>query len=391
MSKLVPPHGADKLMPLLLPEAERAARLRRAQGLIQVPMTSRETSDFLMLAMGAYTPLAGFMGHDDWRGCCADMKLSSGLFWPIPITLSCAKDLADRVAVGDTVAVVAEDSGEIMGELDVMEKYTIDKAWECQQVFLTADAKHPGVAKVLDQGEVNLGGRIRALSEGIYPHRYKDLYYRPAETRALFAEKGWSRVAAFQTRNPMHRSHEYLAKIAIEVCDGVLIHQVLGALKAGDVPAEVRTKAIDVLTERYFVPGTYIQAGYPIEMRYAGPREALLHALIRQNFGCSHLIIGRDHAGVGSYYGPLDAQYIFDTLAPDSLAIQPLKIDVTFFCYKCDGMATARTCPHGSEHRLQISGTRLREMFAKHEQIPAEFSRPEVVAVLQAFYDGISQ
>jgi len=391
MSKLVPPHGADKLMPLLLPEAERAARLRRAQGLIQVPMTSRETSDFLMLAMGAYTPLAGFMGHDDWRGCCADMKLASGLFWPIPITLSCAKDLADRVAIGNTVAVVAEDSGEIMGELDVMEKYTIDKAWECQQVFLTADAKHPGVAKVLDQGEVNLGGRIRALSEGIYPHRYKDLYYRPAETRALFAEKGWSRVAAFQTRNPMHRSHEYLAKIAIEVCDGVLIHQVLGALKAGDVPAEVRTRAIDVLTERYFVPGTYIQAGYPIEMRYAGPREALLHALIRQNFGCSHLIIGRDHAGVGSYYGPLDAQYIFDTLAPDSLAIQPLKIDVTFFCYKCDGMATARTCPHGSEHRLQISGTRLREMFAKHEQIPAEFSRPEVVAVLQAFYDGISQ
>src|SRR5262249_32966711 len=366
-------------------------RLRRSQGLIQVPMTSRETSDFLMLAMGAYTPLAGFMGHDDWRGCCADMRLASGLFWPIPITLSCAKDLADRVAVGDTVAVVAEDSGEIMGELDVMEKYTIDKAWECQQVFLTADAKHPGVAKVLDQGEVNLGGRIVALSEGIYPHRYKDLYYRPAETRALFAEKGWSRVAAFQTRNPMHRSHEYLAKIAIEVCDGVLIHQVLGALKAGDVPAEVRTKAIDALTERYFVPGTYIQAGYPIEMRYAGPREALLHALIRQNFGCSHLIIGRDHAGVGSYYGPLDAQYIFDTLAPDSLAIQPLKIDVTFFCYKCDGMATARTCPHGSEHRLQISGTRLREMFAKHEQIPAEFSRPEVVAVLQAFYDGISQ
>jgi sulfate adenylyltransferase len=391
MSKLVPPHGADKLMPLLLPEAERAARLRRAQGLIQVPMTSRETSDFLMLAMGAYTPLAGFMGHDDWRGCCADMTLSSGLFWPIPITLSCAKDLADRVAVGDTVAVVAEDSGEIMGELDVMEKYTIDKAWECQHVFRTADAKHPGVAKVLDQGEVNLGGRIMALSEGIYPHRYKDLYYRPAETRALFAEKGWSRVAAFQTRNPMHRSHEYLAKIAIEVCDGILIHQVLGALKAGDVPAEVRTKAIDVLTERYFVPGTYIQAGYPIEMRYAGPREALLHALIRQNFGCSHLIIGRDHAGVGSYYGPLDAQYIFDTLAPDSLAIQPLKIDVTFFCYKCDGMATARTCPHGSEHRLQISGTRLREMFAKHEQIPAEFSRPEVVAVLQAFYDDTSK
>ena len=391
MSKLVPPHGSDELMPLLLPESQRAESLRRARELLQVPMTSRETSDFLMFAMGAYTPLAGFMGHDDWRGCCADMKLSSGLFWPIPITLSCARDLADRIVIDQTVALVDEDSGEIMGELEVTEKYTIDKSWECQHVFRTTDPKHPGVAKVMAQAEVNLGGRIMALSEGAFPHKYKGLYYRPAETRALFAEKGWSRVAAFQTRNPMHRSHEYLAKIAIEVCDGILIHQVLGAFKAGDVPAQVRTTAIEVLTEHYFVPGTYIQAGYPIEMRYAGPREALLHALFRQNFGCSHLIIGRDHAGVGSYYGPLDAQHIFDTLAPGSLAIQPLKIDVTFFCYKCDGMATARTCPHGPEHRLEISGTRLREMFAKREKIPEEFSRPEVVAVLQQYYDGISR
>lgn len=391
MSKLVPPHGSDELMPLLLPESQRAESLRRARSLLQVPMTSRETSDFLMFAMGAYTPLAGFMGHDDWRGCCADMKLSNGLFWPIPITLSCTRDLADRIAIDETVVLVDQDSGEIMGELEVTQKYAIDKSWECQHVFRTVDPKHPGVAKVMAQGEINLGGRLRAFSEGAFPDKYKGLYYRPAETRALFAEKGWSRVAAFQTRNPMHRSHEYLAKIAIEVCDGILIHQVLGALKAGDVPAEVRTNAIEVLTERYFVPGTYIQAGYPIEMRYAGPREALLHALFRQNFGCSHLIIGRDHAGVGSYYGPLDAQHIFDTLAPGSLAIQPLKIDVTFFCYKCDGMATARTCPHGSEHRLEISGTRLREMFAKREKIPEEFSRPEVVAVLQEYYNGISR
>jgi len=391
MSKLVPPHGRAELRPLLLPETERKERLRRAQQLIQVPMTSRETSDFLMLAMGAYTPLTGFMGHEDWCSCCADMKLSAGLFWPIPITLSCAKDLADRIALKGTVALVAQETSEIMGELEVTEKYMIDKSFECQHVFRTVDPKHPGVAKVMEQGEVNLGGRVTALSEGTYPQQYKGLYYRPAETRALFAERGWSRVAAFQTRNPMHRSHEYLAKVAIEVCDGVLIHQVLGALKAGDIPADVRTKAIDVLTEHYFVPDTYIQAGYPIEMRYAGPREALLHALIRQNFGCSYLIIGRDHAGVGSYYGPLDAHHIFDTLAPGSLMIQPLKMDVTFFCYKCDGMATARTCPHGPEHRLQISGTRLREMFAKHETIPQEFSRPEVVAVLQDYYDRIAR
>jgi sulfate adenylyltransferase len=386
MSKLVPPHGSDGLIPLLLPEAERAETLRRAERLTRLPMTSRETSDFLMLAMGAYTPLTGFMGQDDWRSCCADMKLTNGLFWPVPITLSCDKDLADRIAVGEAVALVDQESGEIMGVLEVSEKYTIDKAFECEHVFHTCDPKHPGVAKVLSQGVVNLAGRVAALSEGRYPHQYSGLYFRPAETRAMFAEKGWSRVAAFQTRNPMHRSHEHLAKIAIEICDGVLIHQVLGALKPGDIPAEVRVEAINTLTEQYFVAGTYIQAGYPIEMRYAGPREALLHAVFRQNFGCSHLIVGRDHAGVGSYYGPFDAQHVFDTLPPGSLAIQPLKIDVTFFCYKCQGMATARTCPHGPEHRLEISGTRLREMFAKREKIPNEFSRPEVVAVLQAYY-----
>lgn len=391
MSKLVPPHGSDELMPLLVPEAERAETLRRAKGLKQVPMSSRETSDFLMLAMGAYTPLTGFMGHDDWHGACADMKLSGGLFWPIPITLSCTQALADSIAVEEEVALVDAESGEVMGTLEVTEKYKIDKTFECQHVFRTADPKHPGVEKVLGQGEVNLAGRVSAASEGVYPQQYKGLYYRPAETRALFTDKGWSRVAAFQTRNPMHRSHEHLAKIAIEICDGLLIHQVLGALKAGDIPAEVRVKAIDTLTEDYFVPGTYIQAGYPIEMRYAGPREALLHAVFRQNFGCSHLVIGRDHAGVGSYYGPFDAQHIFDQLAPGSLVIQPLKIDVTFYCYKCDGMATARTCPHDDKDRLQISGTRLREMFAKGEKIPEEFSRPEVAAVLQAYYDGLKK
>ena len=391
MSRLVPPHGSETLMPLLLPETERAESLKRFKTFKHVPMSSRETSDFLMFSMGAYTPLTGFMGHDDWRSCCTDMKLTNGLFWPIPITLSCSRDVADSIAIEDEVALVDAQSGEVMGALEVGEKYEIDKDFECHHVFRTADANHPGVAKVVSQGEVNLGGRISAVSEGVYPHRYKGLYFRPAETRALFAEKGWSRVAAFQTRNPMHRSHEYLAKIAVEICDGIFIHQVLGALKEGDVPAEVRVHAIDALTGRYFVPGTYIQAGYPIEMRYAGPREALLHALFRQNFGCSHLVIGRDHAGVGNYYGPFDSHHIFDTLPSGSLTIQPLKIDVTFYCYRCDGMATARTCPHEAEHRLQISGTRLREMFARHEQIPKEFSRPEVVAILQEYYDSLGR
>jgi sulfate adenylyltransferase len=386
VSKLVPPHRSDVLRPLLIPQAERAEALARAKTLKAVPMSSREASDFLMLAMGAYTPLPGFMGSEDWRKSAADMKLTSGVFWPIPITLSAMKDLADSIAVGETVALVDGETGEIMGTLDVDEKYTIDRAFECEHVFRTTDEKHPGVAKVLAQGEVNLAGNVSAFSEGRYPTDYKGLYYRPAETRALFAEKGWSRVAAFQTRNPMHRSHEHLAKIAIEVCDAILIHQVLGALKPGDIPAKVRVKAIDALTQNYFLPGTYVQAGYPIEMRYAGPREALLHVLFRQNFGCSHVVIGRDHAGVGSYYGPFDAHKIFDTIPEGSMVTQPLKIGVTFYCYKCGGMATDRTCPHGPEDQLQISGTRLREMFANGEEIPPEFSRPEVVAVLRKFY-----
>jgi sulfate adenylyltransferase len=211
----------------------------------------------------------------------------------------------------------------------------------------------------------------------------------PAETRATFERLGWSRVAAFQTRNPMHRSHEYLAKIAIETCDGVLVHSLLGNLKPGDIPAEVRTRAISVLAEKYFVEGTLVQAGYPLDMRYAGPREALLHALFRQNYGCSHLIVGRDHAGVGSYYGPFDAHKIFDEIPADALETKPLKIDWTFWCYACGGMASARTCPHDDQHRLLVSGTKLRKWLSEGAEVPAEFSRPEVLAILRDYYAGL--
>lgn len=390
MSNLVPPHGAKTLSPLLVPEAERADEMRRAKMLKQVPLSSREISDLFMLAMGAYTPLEGYMTEEDWRGCCVDMTLSNGVFWPIPITLSCGKERADSIQIGEDVALLDSETGAILGILTVSQKYAIDKALECAQIYRTTDTAHPGVQKVMAQGAVNLAGRVQALSEGHFPETYKGLYLRPAETRALFQKNGWSRVAAFQTRNPMHRSHEYLAKIAVEICDGLLIHQVLGALKPGDIPADVRVAAIDALVQNYFVPGTVIQAGYPIEMRYAGPREALLHAVFRQNFGCSHLVVGRDHAGVGDYYGPFDAHHIFDSLPSGSMAIQPLRIDITFFCYKCDSLATGKTCPHGEEDRLTISGTRLREMFANHEAIPPEFSRPEVVAVLQAYYDSLT-
>ncbi len=387
MSKLVPPHGGSELKPLLVPAVERAEEVKRAESLKKkVPMTSREMSDVLMMAMGAYTPLDGFMNQENWESVCAHMKMTDGLFWPVPITLSTSRAMAQSIGDGEEITLFDQESGEVMAIMTVREKYVIERAFECQHVYRTTDFKHPGVQKVMAQGEVNLAGSVRCLSEGEYPEKYKELYVRPAESRAVFAQKGWSKVAAFQTRNPMHRSHEHLVKIAVEVTDGVFIHQVLGKLKEGDIPAEVRTAAIAAMIDHYFVPGTVIQAGYPIEMRYAGPREALMHALIRQNFGCSHLIVGRDHAGVGDYYGPFDAQHIFDTLWSGALITQPLKIDITFYCRKCYGMATAKTCPHAKEEHVNISGTKQREMLSQGESIPPEFSRPEVVQILQSYY-----
>ena len=386
MSQLVPPHGSEAVKPLLAPPAARAEGLERAAGLRKIALDSRAVSDVLMLGMGAYTPLDGFMGQDDWRGACVDMRLSSGLFWPIPITLPVARDVAEPIRLQQEVALTEAHSGEILAIMEVGEKYRIDKAVEAGHVYGTTDAKHPGVAKVMSQGEFNLAGRVLALSEGEYSRRYPGLYIRPVEARALFRERGWSRVAAFQTRNPMHRSHEYLVKIALELLDGAFIHQVLGKLKPGDIPAEVRTRAVQAMVDNYFRPESVIQAGYPIEMRYAGPREALLHALIRQNFGCSHLIVGRDHAGVGDYYGPYDSQRIFDQLWDGALQTQALKLDVTFYCRRCAMMATARTCPHGPESQIAISGTRLRQMLSTGAEIPPEFSRPEVVEILGEYY-----
>ena len=389
MAQLVPPHNSEEVKPLFLPDAERADERKRAEKLRKIPLDSRTVSDVFMLAMGAYTPLGGFMGYDDWRGSCLEMKLTNGVFWPIPITLSVSKELADSIHTEEEIALADAETSEILAVMDVHEKYSIDKKFEAEHVYRTADPKHPGVAKVLGQGDVNFAGTVSVLSEGEYPAKYPNLYVRPAQSRAMFLERGWSNVAAFQTRNPMHRSHEHLVKIAVEVSDGVFIHQVLGKLKEGDIPADVRTCAIQAMIDNYFRPGTVIQAGYPIEMRYAGPREALLHALIRQNFGCSHLIVGRDHAGVGNYYGPFDAHHIFDQLWPGALHTKPLKIDVTFYCRKCGGMATAKTCPHDPQYHISISGTQQREMLSTDADIPPEFSRPEVVAILKKYYAGL--
>jgi len=389
---LVKPHGKKKkLLPLLLSGPALQKELKKAKSLKQLKISSRETADLVMMGIGAFTPLMGFMGKKDWKGVCDKYKMADGTFWPVPVTLSASTEFANSLKKNEEITLVDEESGSVMATMKVTEKYTIDKAHECKQIFRTVDMEHPGVKKVMGQPDVNLAGPVKVLSEAHYADTFKGIYMTPAQTRKMFEEKGWSKIAAFQTRNPMHRSHEYLAKIAIETMDGVLIHQILGKLKEGDIPADVRADAINTLTEKYFVKDSAIQCGYPMEMRYAGPREALLHALFRQNFGCSHLIVGRDHAGVGDYYGPFDAQKIFDDIPANALETVPLKIDHTFYCFKCDGMASMRTCPHQKEDRLMLSGTKLRKMLSEGENVPDHFSRPEVLEILKKYYAGLTE
>ena len=385
MLKIVPPHGNNKLMPLALEGKEALLEIKKSETLTRVTCSSREFGDVIMFGIGGFTPLEGFMSSADWLSVCKNMALENGTFWPIPITLSTNDE---DIKEGQEVAIVYDKTNEIIATMVISEKYTIDKEIECNEVFKTTNTDHPGVAIVLAQGKYNIAGKIRVISDGGFPKKYGDLYMTPSQTRSYFAEKGWSTVAAFQTRNPMHRSHEYLTKIAIEICDGVMIHSTLGELKPGDIPAEVRSKAITSLIENYFVNNTVLQSGYPLDMRYAGPREALLHALFRQNYGCSHLIVGRDHAGVGDYYGPFDAHNIFDEI-DTGLITKPLKIDWTFWCNKCGGMSSMKTCPHSHEDRLLLSGSKLRHLLSENEEVPENFSRPEVLEILQNYYSGI--
>jgi len=385
MHGLVPPHGGE-LVDRLVPDGERAERRREAAALPKVPLSSREVSDLIMIGMGAFSPLAGFMGEADYRRVVADMHLANGVMWPPPITLAPPNGSADGIGEGEHVALVDAETDEVVGTMLVTGRYAYDRQREAVNVFRTADEQHPGVAKVYAQGDTCLAGDVMVLSEGGYPERFPNEYARPPETRKIFSDLGWKTVVAFQTRNPLHRSHEYLTKVALEIADGLFIHPIVGALKEGDIPAETRQKCYDVLLEHYYPKDRVVLKVYPMEMRYGGPREALLHAIIRQNFGCSHLCVGRDHAGVGSYYGPFDAQTIFDELAPGELHLQPLKFENTYYCKRCMGMASIKTCPHDKEHHVFISGTRLREMLAQGDMPPVEFSRPEVIEVLMEYY-----
>ena len=378
---LIPPHASDQLQPLLVKDDDRLALQHYAKNLPAITLSSREAGDLVMLGIGGFTPLYGFMREEDWRSVCDNMHLANGVFWPIPITVSVTDAQADTLKLGDDIALKTPD-GQIIGILNVDSIYRPDKQFEAMQVFTTTDQNHPGVAMLMAQPPVNLGGKVRVFHDNGFKTQFGQYALTPQETRERFNQLGWHKIAAFQTRNPMHRSHEYLVKTVLELFDGVLIHSLFGNLKAGDVPANIRLKAINTLIYNYFVSDSVVHSGYPLDMRYAGPKEALLHALFRQNYGCSHLIVGRDHAGVGNYYSPFAAQEIFTQLRDEDLLIKPIKIDWTFYCHKCAGMASSKTCPHDSDDRVLISGTEVRRRLQTKEPIPETFSRPEVVAEL---------
>ena len=329
MSNLIPPHGGKGLTVCLLEGAELEAEKKKAAGLKKVEISPRVKGDLIMIGIGGFSPLTGFMTKADWKGVCEDYLTADGTFWPVPVCLDVSKEDAADIKDGDEIALYDPKGDEIMATMKVTEKFELteaDKTWECEKVFMgegtptaeefwkIAKEDHPGVQMVMEQKPINLAGPVKVLSEGDYPTKYAGVYHRPAESRKLFDDRGWSDVAALQLRNPMHRSHEYLCKIAVEVCDGVYIHSLVGNLKPGDIPAEVRVECIDALVKNYFVEKNVIQGGYPLDMRYAGPREGLLHAAFRQNYGCSKMIIGRDHAGVGDFYGMFEAQTIFDKI-----------------------------------------------------------------------------
>ncbi len=376
---LIEPHGG-KLIDRHVHGNEREALLRAATKLPELTVNARAEADLELLGNGAFSPLEGFLGEADYLSVVEHRRLANGLAWTIPVTLAVTEQERARLNVGDDVALRARD-GRLLGVLQLAEIYRYDKVREAEQVYRTTEEKHPGVQVIYAQGDYLLGGQVTLLEER-QPQEFAQHRYTPRELRALFAEKGWRRVVAFQTRNPVHRAHEYIQKCALETVDGLLLHPIVGETKADDIPAPIRLRAYEVIIEHYYPLDRTLLAVLPAAMRYAGPREAIFHAIIRQNYGCTHFIVGRDHAGVGNYYGTYDAQQIFGDFAPGELQITPLFFENTFFCRKCDGMASLKTCPHDPAQHVSLSGTRVRELLASGEIPPVEFTRPEVAQVL---------
>ncbi len=381
MSKhgLIPPHGGELVN--LVADKTRAAELAKtAEGLTKITLGEREQCDLELLAIGAMSPLNTFMSAADFAEVCDNMKLTSGLPWPVPIVCPVQKSLAEKIELGQAVAL-ADDQNRVLAVLTVSEKYEHDKKQEAERVFQTTDEAHPGVAVTMAQGDVCLSGTLEVITPRHDP-QFPERRLAPAETRAAFAEKGWETVVAFQTRNPIHRAHEYLTKCALEMVDGLLIHPLVGQTQKGDIPADVRMKCYETLIDGYYNKDHTFLSVLPAAMRYAGPREAILHAILRKNYGCTHFIVGRDHAGVGKYYGTYDAQRIFDEVDPQALGITPLKFEHAFWCKKSGAMASAKTTNSAPEDRVFLSGTKVREMLAQGERPPVEFTRPEIADIL---------
>jgi sulfate adenylyltransferase len=373
---LIEPHGG-KLVDREVRGAERDALLRASAKMPGLTVNLRVEADLELIATGGLSPLEGFMGEADYLSVRDERRLANGLAWTIPVTLAATEE--DDLKVGDDVVLRTRD-GRSIAVLHLAEKYKYDKQLEAERVYRTTEEKHPGVKAIFAQGDYLLGGRISLLDSN--RQEFQPYRFTPRELRAHFIERGWRSVVAFQTRNPVHRAHEYIQKCALETVDGLLLHPLVGETKSDDIPAPVRMRAYEVILEHYYPKSRTQLAVLPAAMRYAGPREAIFHAIIRQNFGCSHFIVGRDHAGVGNYYGTYDAQKIFGEFAPGELKISPMFFDNTFYCRRCDGMASLKSCPHDPANHVSLSGTKVREMLSRGEAPPTEFTRPEVAAVL---------
>ena len=378
INQLIAPHGGELVLNMA-GENERAELQERARSLPQILVGSRQLADLEMLAIGAYSPLGGFMKRADYLGVVNDMHLANGLPWTVPITLSTTSEQAATLKEGSQVALLNEH-GTLQAVMTIEEKYGYDKQHEASKVYRTTEEAHPGVNAMYQQGNILLGGPVRVVA--LQNQAFAQYRYTPGQSRQLFVERGWKRVVGFQTRNPVHRAHEYIQKCALETVDGLYLHPLVGDTKGDDIPAHVRMRCYEVLLANYYPTDRVILGVLPAAMRYAGPREAIFHALMRKNYGCSHFIVGRDHAGVGNYYGTYDAHHIFAEFDPARLGITPMFFDHTFFCRACDSMASSKTCPHGNDHHVTLSGTKVRQMLQAGEIPPREFSRPEVAKVL---------
>lgn len=388
--QLIRAHGGTLINRVLAGEA-RAEELGRAAKLERIVLSELNLADLEMIANGALSPLTGYMTQADYTSVVHDMRLANGLPWTIPVTLAVSAEQAQRIQIGQKVALVEQraDGEHILATLDVSDKFSYDKETEAKEVFRTTETAHPGVARLYRQGEVLLGGAVWLVE---WPQRvtteFADLRYTPAQTREIFLERQWRRVVGFQTRNPIHRAHEYIQKTALEIVDGLLLHPLVGETKSDDISAAVRVESYKAIVNAYYPASRVLLGAFPAAMRYAGPREAIFHAIARKNYGCTHFIVGRDHAGVGKYYGSYDAHHIFDNFAPDEIGIMPLFFEHTFYCKKCGGVVSAKTCPHDSTAHVVLSGTQVREMLSRGEALPTEFTRPEVGAILMR---GIQQ